>query len=241
MEKIKNQDCLAALQAASDKECYREVWRQPFLQGDYACAGDGHHILLIPVDVFDNVHETELLERSAPNVSTLFPKGEEGYKDVLITLELLDNTCDVIPKVPVYGFKKGKCPECGGSGEVTWEYKSKDGIGYEMDGECPICDGTGCQEWKDKEKLHYENNYRWPISVLDKAVMSKEIFLLQRIMRTLLLSHIRIKWISPKNNHIFCESDNGIIFMVMPLYTDDCADNDRYFIDHEYKKCVRLV
>lgn len=83
-------------------------------------------------------------EIEKPLIYTVFRDSMEGcftfesLKKVLVSFEMEEEQVII--------EEGGECEECGGSGEVEWEYTDLDGKSHFHDNDCPVCNGDGMFE-----------------------------------------------------------------------------------------------
>ena len=83
-------------------------------------------------------------EIEKPLIYTVFRDSMEGcftfesLKKVLASFEMEEEQVII--------EEGGECEECGGSGEVEWEYTDLDGKSHFHDNDCPVCNGDGMFE-----------------------------------------------------------------------------------------------
>lgn len=116
-----------------DSEGKRPDFVNPFFQGNYVCATNGHVLLKVNKQIVSS----EYKELDKPNCLKFFKtlNNEEKIslnylKELLSKVELVDETKEVGQDV--------ECSECDGEGVVEWEYKR-----WTRDLDCPVCDGEG--------------------------------------------------------------------------------------------------
>lgn len=132
----------------SQSEYHTNLCR-PFLQGDYVIATDARVILALPKDDCDT---SNLIHLDKPDVSQYLNAEctdfiELEYERLLAEFNRLRSEYD---KLDI------RCCECGGRGQVEWEYESKDGETHFMLDDCPICHGEGIVE---KENLYKKKEF----------------------------------------------------------------------------------
>lgn len=83
-------------------------------------------------------------EIEKPLIYTVFRDSMEGcftfesLKKVLASFEMEEEQVII--------EEGGECEECGGSGDVEWEYTDLDGKRHFHDNDCPVCNGDGMFE-----------------------------------------------------------------------------------------------
>lgn len=124
----------------AEKDCIREWREKPFvnpLDENRIWATEGHILIRVDSNLTGGKYESH--EQQVPPLH-----GEEC--DTIIPISAIEEAMKELPMIAETRIEKGdeiKCPECDGTGEVTWTYEDEDGNEYEMDADCPVCDGTG--------------------------------------------------------------------------------------------------
>ena len=130
-------DFLLNLFTGNDK--LRPAMSFPNLKDGIVYASDGHVLIAIP--------ETELSLKYKTNEK--YPKAEKLLEDfekrnlTSINVRVSDIAKELAKARVHVDMDSIKCEECNGSGEVEWEYQSKEGRYYEHDDDCPVCKGKG--------------------------------------------------------------------------------------------------
>lgn len=101
---------------------------------------DGYIVIFInPNMLLGSYEESEFL-----SIRKITLNPAEGH----FTLESLKKALESfgMEEEQVIIEKGGECEECGGSGEVEWEYTDLDGESHFHDDDCPVCNGDGTTE-----------------------------------------------------------------------------------------------
>ena len=137
--KLKNEK--EALQMfCADKDCIREWWEKPFVNPwdeNRIWATDSHIFIRVDNNLTGGKYESH--EQFLPQLD-----GEEC--DITIPISAIEEAMKELPMIAETRIEKGdeiECPECDGTGEVTWTYEDEEGNEYELDADCPVCEGTG--------------------------------------------------------------------------------------------------
>lgn len=130
---IKDQDKLFDKFVAPDKDWMRPILQDPFREGAYVFASDGHSVI--------RVHQSELQHPM------------DYYENIQFKTDckflVVDNCCDDISvkrmKEAMKSLPKYRvCKECKGKGEVKFSYDAKTlGSIFYINEQCPACDGYG--------------------------------------------------------------------------------------------------
>ncbi len=101
---------------------------------------DGYIVIFINPNMLLGSYE----ESEFPSIRKMALTSAEGY----FTVESLKKTLESfgMEEEQVIIEKGGECEECGGSGEVEWEYTDLDGESHFHDDDCPVCNGDGTTE-----------------------------------------------------------------------------------------------
>jgi hypothetical protein len=113
------------------EEKIRPAMMNPFINGEFVCATNGHIGIIIP----KSLTETDYSKNPTMRMIEVLDNTDLLTKSLNIQLR---ETMTNFPKEPIYetiGEEK-KCPECDGSGEIEC---SECGNTYD----CKRCDGTG--------------------------------------------------------------------------------------------------
>ncbi len=128
-----NEKIMNALQLCVDKDDFAIPYeKQPFFYHfsdgrKVAVATDGRIMLIV-----NKTDGLDLQEQTKPNIEAVLKPCE--YEQTITTAALKA----ALDKLPHLNYITEQCPECGGSGEVEWEYKN-----HVRDFCCPVCDGEG--------------------------------------------------------------------------------------------------
>lgn len=137
--KLKNEKRGLQLFCAENDEV-REWWEKPFtnpLDENRIWATNAHIFIRVDNNLTRGKYESH--EQFLPPLH-----GEEC--DITIPISAIEEAMKELPMIAETRIEKGdeiECPECEGTGEVTWTYEDEDGNEYYMDADCPVCDGTG--------------------------------------------------------------------------------------------------
>lgn len=107
----------------------------PFKQGDNYYATDGHALICVPCSIV----KLDYKEQETPNCKAVMPTDHTCSLPIPVK-ELRAKLTPVM--VDEMKSKMEKCNECGGDGEVEYEYWTSKKT-YTMDADCPICEGEG--------------------------------------------------------------------------------------------------
>lgn len=116
----------------------------PNLEGGIVGASDGHVLVSIPENELILKYNTN---EKYPNTAKLFSDFEKGpLCSIKVKVEILAKElakCRMIADQLVL-----KCKECGGTGNVEWEYEDSKRRTHYAQHDCPLCEGAG-QDEKD--------------------------------------------------------------------------------------------
>lgn len=109
---------------------------EPLIYGDYVIATDGFSAVFIKESITNGIYKR--FNRR------LNEYAESGYSHI-ITIEEIKKAIDRVPTLATVKNEDEEieCPECNGSGMVTWEYYDNYNHFHTMDYNCPICNGLG--------------------------------------------------------------------------------------------------
>lgn len=130
---MKNERKLLMLFYDSDND--REVLRQPFLQDGKVCASDGHVLIRIDSNLCEGSYDEKPGGLTPPRTASVVPTATT---DIAVTRQQIERALEQAPEE-----RSRQCPECGGSGDVTWEYRDRHYDIHRMEETCPVCDGSG--------------------------------------------------------------------------------------------------
>lgn len=117
------------------KDDYRPVLQHPFLQDGKVCATDGYMLIRIDAAKCDGEYSDKPEGLTPPITAPVIPTPNTSEP---LTRQQLEEALRQAPEE-----ESRKCPDCGGSGLVQWEYTSKIGERHTRYEECPVCDGSG--------------------------------------------------------------------------------------------------
>lgn len=111
----------------------------PNLKDGIVYASDGHVLIAIP--------DSELSLNYPTNEK--YPSADKLLKEAILncTESISVQISDVVKELVRARIKVDSdfinCKDCEGSGEVEWEYTSKNGYTHTIEEECPVCHGEG--------------------------------------------------------------------------------------------------
>ena len=118
-----------------DSNNSREVLRQPFLQDGKVCATDGHVLIRIDSSLCEGSYEEKPGGLTPPRTASVVPAVTTN---IAVTRQQIERALEQAPEE-----RSRQCPECNGSGDVTWEYRDRYYNKHTMEETCPVCDGSG--------------------------------------------------------------------------------------------------
>jgi len=130
---MKNERELLKLFYGSDNR--REVLRQPFLQDGKVCASDGYVLIRIDSSLCEGSYEEKPGGLTPPRTASVVP---EATTYIAVTRQQIERALERASEK-----QNRQCPECKGSGDVTWEYRDRNYHTHTMEETCPVCDGSG--------------------------------------------------------------------------------------------------
>ena len=109
---------------------------EPIIYGDYVIATDGHSGVFVKKNITNGIYKR--FNRK------LNEYADSGYS-LIISIEVIKKAIDRVPMLATVKNENEEieCPECNGSGNVTWEYYDNNNHCHTMEYVCPICDGLG--------------------------------------------------------------------------------------------------
>ena len=124
-----------------------------------------------------------------------------------VTAEMLSKALEKAPEE-----KERKCPECGGSGQVEYEYCDRHYDRYTIEGDCPECEGTG--EVGDYTAIKYQ------FTLHGHALSYNHLKTLIRTMAYLKTDNLRLRHIQKGEGDsqqlLFDVEDKDIEILAMP-------------------------
>lgn len=136
--KIKNETELLGL--FTDYNEIRQYMRTPFFHPTYneVWATEGHVIIRISPDRLNGHYEPVVgCEKQLPKV--------QNPRHLSCTIDAIKQALDACPLVDevITEEYEAECKECGGTGDVEWEYADDDLYTHYHDFDCPKCGGDG--------------------------------------------------------------------------------------------------
>lgn len=109
---------------------------EPIIYGDYVIATDGYSAVFVKENITNGIYKR--FNRK------LNEYADSGYS-LIISIEVIKKAIDRVPTLATVKNENEEieCPECNGSGMVTWEYSDNNNHYHTMDYDCPICNGLG--------------------------------------------------------------------------------------------------
>lgn len=129
---MKNESDVFSLYTAADS--LRPALMNPFVEGTYAYAADGHILIRVNKAIVNGEYTTH---EKSPGCQKLFMGTNKEFVIKFSELEQKLSQVELIEELRQIG-EDIECDECEGCGEVTWEYKR-----WSEDFKCPVCEGTG--------------------------------------------------------------------------------------------------
>ena len=122
-------------------EDIRPALQSPFPFGDSVWATNTNVMLRVSKERLDGDYP---VVEGCPNPHASLEGCKPNFGGTL-TIEKLKQALAKCPQVKevVTIVPEHACAECGGEGEVDWEYTTKDGLRYCQEFECPMCEGAG--------------------------------------------------------------------------------------------------
>lgn len=113
----------------------------PYIVGEYVCATNSYQIIRISKEYLSAAKEKEY-KKNVAEKDIVWPDFKERNK---VTIGQIKEAIERIPLIEEVEKEEieTECPECNGSGEVTWTYTADNGEEFERRFECPVCDGNG--------------------------------------------------------------------------------------------------
>ena len=131
---MENERYLLGLYVHPESE-YRQNIQEPFRQDGRICATDGRVLIRIAEGLCEEKY-TDMPNGLKPvNTSKVIPQKNTCET---VTALMLNKALEKAPEE-----KERKCPECGGSGQVEYEYRDRLYDRHTIEGDCPECEGTG--------------------------------------------------------------------------------------------------
>jgi hypothetical protein len=127
---------LEILNSIPSESEFRDWMKTPFKTEYGNCATDGKIMVLTPL--FDE----PMIDRTN-NIKPIFPV--EPNCSIQILVSELKEGLSKVPLIDCFDNEENECSECGGEGEVDFEYSCK-GKTHTVSGECPMCEGSGTVE-----------------------------------------------------------------------------------------------
>lgn len=118
---------------------HHPVLTVPNLENGYVYASDWHALIAIPENEVSLSYKTN---EKYPNVKNLIDELEsKNLESIKVKVETLSGE---LAKCRLEADRLTlKCKECGGDGNVEWEYQDKSYETHYKTDECPICKGEG--------------------------------------------------------------------------------------------------
>ena len=130
-------DFLLNLFTGNDK--LRPVMSFPNLKNGIVYASDAHVLIAVPEAELSLKYKTD---DKFPKAEKLLDEFEKGNL-TSINVRVSDIAKELVKARLRVDMDSIKCEECNGSGEVEWEYTTKNYGKHEMTDDCPVCKGDG--------------------------------------------------------------------------------------------------
>lgn len=191
-----------------DSDNSREVLRQPFLQDGKVCASDGHVLIRIDSSLCEGSYEEKPGGLTPPRTASVVPTATTY---IAVTRQQIERALEQAPEE-----RNRQCPECEGSGDVTWEYRDRHYNIHRMKETCPVCDGSGTVD--DDTVIKYQ------FIVCGKAFSYHYVKTLLAAMSWLGIDTIRL--VNAGEPMLFKPENMDVEILLMPLIKDrnlDCV------------------
>lgn len=140
---IKDQDKLFDEFVAPAGEWMRPILTEPFREGEYVFASDGHSV--IRVHMFQLKHPFDYYENIQFKTNCKFLVKSNCHDEISVK-----RMKEAMKQLPRYRT----CKECHGKGEVEFSYHAKTlGCTFSIKENCPACDGYGTITRKHAVKI----------------------------------------------------------------------------------------
>ena len=186
---------------------YRSNLKEPFRQHGRICATDGRMMIRIAERLCAEEYDERPGGQTPPNTSAVMPEPDM-CRD--ITAESLEGALKKAPEE-----KARHCPECGGTGTVSYEYYDRHSERHLMDGDCPECEGTGALS--DYTPVMYQ------FTLHGQALCSRHLETLLRTMACLKTDRLRLRHVTKGKGAwpmLLDAGDGDIEILLMPQLRD---------------------
>lgn len=113
------------------------------------------------------------------------PTAKDEDEWLFVSYGDLQHAVDMCGTEEVMKETEAVCPECDGSGEVTWEYKADTNHEtYEKEYECPVCEGDG-KIWKEMPCGQFEPSRHNGVKIGEAIFQAWQMARVLRTMRML--------------------------------------------------------
>lgn len=215
-----------------DPNSCSEFAQKPFVNGDYVIGTDSHIAGYIKRELIEDADELETLTKDY--IGQL--EKVKGPNEYNLTIKL-DELVNVIKGVEYDTKDEHLCPDCKGSGVVTFEYESVENYHtYTTEDTCPVCNGNGINEnyiylsilagWVDKKNNVIDIKGNW----FNPIYLEHLVYFMQQCNVT------TCKFVcgGPNNGCQFNIAE-GIDVIIMPVFHSD-EINHIYKIECEDEK-----
>jgi len=190
-----------------DSDNCREVLRHPFLQDGKVCATDGHVLIRIDSSLCEGSYDEKPGGLKPPRTASVVPAATT---DIAVTRQQIEWALEQAPEE-----RNRQCPECKGSGDVTWEYRDRHYNIHRMEETCPVCDGSGTIDGYTVIKYQF--------IFCDKALCYHAVKTLLAAMSWLDIDTIRL--INAYKLMLFKPENMDVEILMMPQIRDDKLDS----------------
>lgn len=196
-------------------------FKEPFINGDYVVATDAHIMLMIKKEKVDEYETLTESEKDYVQVA-LDAKGTE-YQNIKLKLSDIINA---VKSIKIDHDDIHICKDCNGHGNVDFEYTSRNGEWYTLNGDCPVCDGTGVDP--NYEYLDIANGWfnKKECAIALKTMWFNPLYIekLAKVMRECGVNECVLENGSDKKASIFHINDN-VTVLIMPIFRGDDIDD----------------
>jgi hypothetical protein len=199
-----------------DEHDIRPNFHEPFLNTKYESevwATDGYSLLIV---------NHECLSGEYPTQEITMPKLMDKNCTTVITQDALRIALSECPQVDeeIRTGEYKKCKECGGRGEVEWEYFDNKDFCHQRDFDCPCCDGSGYSDEPITKKTGKKVPDKRACVLVDTMIAAVgQMSRLLKAMELLGVDEVRHTITSKKDTNLFIVNDD-IKILIMPYMSE---------------------
>lgn len=186
-----------------DREGIRPRFEHPHKGAGYVYATDSYALIAVPESMVEG-------EYSVDEIFSVLLSTFDKNRNHVVTMQMLLDAEGNLPLTDE--MTEGiKCEECGGTGEVEWEYYDSSGELHKVDFECPICCGSGMEEERRPTGRKIPDKYAL-LGFCGISLAYKQVRRMEVAMELMGIDEVTL--VSATEKGVLFSTENGILFLI---------------------------